>query len=111
MEEELDGVGGEGMGVEGEGADFGDVGAEGAVDAAAFNTEDDAEVNRDPFGFDARVAVGAPLVALVGVTDDLEEFGGVALEAATVAADVGGAGADGGSSVDAVGGRAGSVGR
>lgn len=45
--------------------------AEGAVDATAFDAKHYAEVDGDPFGFDARAAVGAPTVALVGVADDL----------------------------------------
>lgn len=48
------------------------MGAEGAVDAAAFDAEHYAEVDGDPFGFDAGAAVGAPAVALVSVADDLE---------------------------------------
>ena len=105
LEEQLDGVGGEGVGVEGEGADFGNVGAEGAVDPAAFDAKDYAEVDRDPFGFYTGAAVGAPAVALVVVPDDLKEFGRVTLEAAAVAADVGWAGSYGGSSVYVIDGR------
>ena len=87
------------------------MGAEGAVDATAFDAEDDAEVDGDPFCLDAGAAVGAPAVALVIVADDLEEFGGVALKAAAVAADVRWAGADGGAPVHVVGGGARGVGR
>ena len=71
-EEQLDDVGGEGGDVEGEGADFGDVGSERAVDAAAFDAKDDAEVDGDPFDFSTGAAVGAPAVALVVVADGLE---------------------------------------
>ena len=39
-EEQLNDVGGERCGVECKGPDFGYVGAEGSVDAAAFNTKD-----------------------------------------------------------------------
>ena len=104
LEQQLDNVGGERVGVEGQGTDFGNVGAEGAMDATALDTQDDAEIDGDPFCFDARAAIGAPAVALVVVADDLEEFGRIALEAATVAADVGWAGADGGATVYVVGG-------
>ncbi len=86
------------------------MGAEGAMDAAAFDAKDYAEVDGDPFGFDARAAVGAPTVALVGVADDLEQFGGVTLEAAAVGADIGWAGSYGGSSVYVVGDRTGGMG-
>ena len=79
------------------------------MDTAAFDTEDDAEIDGDPFCLDAGAAVGAPAVALVVVADDVEEFGGVALEAAAVTADVGWAGADGGAAVYVVGGGAGGV--
>ncbi len=74
MEEQLDNVRGEGVGVEGEGTDFGDVCAERAVDAAAFDAEDYAKIDGDPFCLDAGAAVGTPAVALVVVTDDLKEF-------------------------------------
>jgi len=102
LEESFDNVGGEGGGVEGEGADFGDVRAEGAVDAGAFDAQDYAEVDGDPFNFGFRVAVCAPAVALVVVTDYLKQFGGVFLEAVAVCADVGWAGSDGAMAVDAV---------
>ena len=71
-EEQLDDVGGEGGGVEREGADFGDVRSERAVDAAAFDAKDDAEVDGDPFDFSAGAAVSAPAIALVVVPDGLE---------------------------------------
>ena len=74
LKEELDDVGGEGMGVEGEGTNFGNVRAKGAVNTAALDAEDYAQVDGDPFRLDTGVAVGAPLVTLVGVTHDLEEF-------------------------------------
>ena len=88
QEEQLDDVGGEGGRVKGEGADFGDVRPERAVDAAAFDAEDDAEVDGDPFDFATGAAVGAPAVALVVVTDGLEQLGRVFLEAVAFAADV-----------------------
>lgn len=73
-----------------------------AVDAAAFDAQDDAQVDGDPFDFAAGAAVGAPAVALVVVPDRLEEFGGVVFEAVAFAADVDWAGADCDSSVDGV---------
>ena len=103
LEEELDDVVGEAQRVEGEGADLGDVGAEAAVDAAAFDAEDDAEVDGNPFDFGGGAAVGAPAVAGVVAADLVEELGGVFLVAVAIGADVGGASADGDTAVDGAG--------
>ena len=51
LEQAFDDVRGEGLGVESQGADFGDVSAERAVDARAFDANDDAQVDADPFDF------------------------------------------------------------
>ena len=96
---QVDNVDGEGAGVEGEGADLGHVRAKRAVDAAALDAQDGAQVNGDPVGVGARVAVGAGKVRFVAVANLLKELLWVVIVGGAVAADVAGSGADSDASV------------
>ena len=58
------------------------------MDAATFDTEDDTQVDRYPFGFRFGPAIGTPPVALVMITHYLEELGWVIFEAVAVCAHI-----------------------
>lgn len=79
------------------------MGSKRAVDAAAFDAEDYTKIDRDPFHFRPRTAVSTPLVALVSVVNDVQEFGRVLFEAVAVRSDVGWACSDSRSPVDTTG--------
>ena len=104
LEKKLHDVGGEGGDVEGERANLGDMGAQGAVDPAAFDAQHDAQVNRDPLGFDAGSAVSAPTIPLVGISHDLEQLGRVVFKAVAVGAHICRPGPNGRPPVDVGGG-------
>ena len=73
------------------------------MNAAALDAEYNAEINRDPFSFRLRVAVSAPAVALIVVTNDLQKFGGIVFEAIAISANIRWAGSDSAVPVNAVG--------
>ena len=56
------------------------------MDAAAFDTEDDPQIDRYPLGFRFRPTIGTPSVALVMITHYLEELGWIIFEAVAVCA-------------------------
>lgn len=84
LQEDLNDVIGEGIDVQREGSDFGDMSTEGPMDATAFNAQDNTEVDRDPFNLRHRSTVGAPIIALVGVPNSLKQLRRVFLETMTI---------------------------
>lgn len=104
LEKQLHDIGGEGGDVEGERADFGDVGSQGAMDAAAFDAQHDAQVDGDPLGFNAGSAVSAPTIPLVGISYDLEQLSRIFFEAVAFGAHIRRPGPNSCPPVDIVGG-------
>ena len=80
------------------------MGAERAVNTAAFDAQHNAKVDRDPFSLGFGVAVSAPAIALVIVSHDLKEFRGVFFKAIAIRANIGGSCADRNMSMHAIGG-------
>jgi hypothetical protein len=88
QEKQLHDIIGEGKSVKGQGADFRNMGAEWAVNAATFDAQDDAEINGYPFNFRIGATICAPGIALVNISDLFEQFWGVFLIAVAIGSDV-----------------------
>lgn len=65
------------------------MGAERAVNAAAFNAQHNAKVDGDPFSLGFGVAVSAPAVAMVIVSYYLKELRGIIFKAVATCTDIG----------------------
>ena len=77
LEQRLHNVRCERMRVESQGTDLGNMSAQGAVDARAFNANDNTEVDANPFDLLIGVALCTPAIALVVLSDNGEELRGV----------------------------------
>lgn len=79
------------------------MGTQRAVDAATFNAQDDAEIDRDPLNFRSRATICTPGVALVSTPNLVEQLGRVFLVAVAIGSDVRWPGADSDPPVNAIG--------
>lgn len=75
-----------------------------AVDARAFDANDDTKVDANPFDLLFGVAICTPAIALVVLSNDREELSGGFFYTTAVAADVCWAGANGTMTIDTVSG-------
>jgi hypothetical protein len=59
------------------------------MNAAALDTENDSKIDGNPFCFDARTTISAPTIALIGISQQLEEFVGAFVKPSAISPIIG----------------------
>jgi hypothetical protein len=78
------------MDIECERPDLGNVSSQRSVDTAALDAQYDTKVNGYPFHLRGRPTIGTPVIALVGLANNLQQAGGVFLVTIAVVSHVAG---------------------